>query len=53
MGIDRPFNVLQRNSEMESVVDLIAITVVQAQANREISAPSRQMRSIPVVLQAP
>ena len=33
MGIDRPFNVLQRNSEMESVVDLIAITVVQAQAN--------------------
>jgi malate dehydrogenase (oxaloacetate-decarboxylating)(NADP+) len=31
MGIDRPFNVLQRNSEVESVVDLIAITVVQAQ----------------------
>ncbi len=34
MGIDRPFNVLQRRSDMESVVDLIAITVVQAQANQ-------------------
>ncbi|MCB2146875.1 MAG: NADP-dependent malic enzyme [Deltaproteobacteria bacterium] len=33
MGIDRPFNVLQRNSEMESVVDLIAITAVQAQTD--------------------
>ena len=33
MGIDRPFNVLQRNSEVESVVDLIAITVVQAQTD--------------------
>ena len=34
MGIDRPFNVLQRNSEAESVVDLIAITIVQAQAGK-------------------
>ena len=34
MGIDRPFNVLQRNTEVESVVDLIAITVVQAQAQQ-------------------
>jgi malate dehydrogenase (oxaloacetate-decarboxylating)(NADP+) len=34
MGIDRPFNVLQRNSEVESVVDLIAITMVQAQAGK-------------------
>jgi malate dehydrogenase (oxaloacetate-decarboxylating)(NADP+) len=34
MGIDRPFNVLQRNSEVESVVDLIAITVVQAQTEK-------------------
>jgi malate dehydrogenase (oxaloacetate-decarboxylating)(NADP+) len=33
MGIDRPFNVLQRNAPVESVVDLIAITVAQAQAN--------------------
>jgi malate dehydrogenase (oxaloacetate-decarboxylating)(NADP+) len=31
MGIDRPFNVLQRNSDMESVVNLVAITVAQAQ----------------------
>jgi malate dehydrogenase (oxaloacetate-decarboxylating)(NADP+) len=37
MGIDSPFNVLQRNSEMESVVDLIAITVVQAQANGDVT----------------
>ena len=37
MGIDSPFNVLQRNSEMESVVDLIAITVVQAQANGNVT----------------
>jgi phosphotransacetylase len=37
MGIDSPFNVLQRNSEMESVVDLIAITVVQAHANGDVT----------------
>jgi malate dehydrogenase (oxaloacetate-decarboxylating)(NADP+) len=37
MGIDRPFNVLQRRSDMESVVDLIAITVAQAQANSAAS----------------
>ncbi len=37
MGIDRPFNVLQRHSDMESVVDLIAITVAQAQANSAAS----------------
>jgi len=29
--------VLQRNSEMESVVDLIAITVVQAQTNGDVT----------------
>jgi len=33
MGIDRPFNVLQRHTAVESVVDLIAITVAQAQAH--------------------
>jgi malate dehydrogenase (oxaloacetate-decarboxylating)(NADP+) len=33
MGIDQPFNVLQRNAPVEDVVDLIAITVAQAQAN--------------------
>jgi len=31
MGIERAFNVLQRNADVESVVDLIAITVAQAQ----------------------
>ena len=38
MGIDRPFNVLQRNTEVESVVDLIALTVVQGQAYRRAEA---------------
>jgi len=33
MGIDKPFNVLQRNAPVESVVDVIAITVAQAQNN--------------------
>ena len=31
MGISKPFNVLQRGTDMENVVDVIAITVVQAQ----------------------
>ncbi len=41
MGIDRPFNVLQRNADVESVVDLIATTVAQAQvhANGENGRP--------------
>jgi phosphotransacetylase len=34
MGIERPFNVVQFNSEVENVVDLIAITVVQAQMHK-------------------
>jgi malate dehydrogenase (oxaloacetate-decarboxylating)(NADP+) len=38
MGIARPFNVLQRNAPVESVVDLIAITVAQAQANVNAAA---------------
>jgi malate dehydrogenase (oxaloacetate-decarboxylating)(NADP+) len=38
MGIQRPFNVLQRNAGVESVVDLIAITVAQAQANASKNA---------------
>lgn len=37
MGIDRPFNVLQRNAEMESIIDLMAITVVQAQMNKTLT----------------
>lgn len=32
MGISKPFNVLQRGANMEDVVNVIAITVVQAQA---------------------
>ncbi|MBL0712708.1 MAG: NADP-dependent malic enzyme [Desulfosarcina sp.] len=31
VGISRPFNVLPRNTDMENVVNLIAITVAQAQ----------------------
>jgi malate dehydrogenase (oxaloacetate-decarboxylating)(NADP+) len=31
MGLSRPFNVLQRSSDMENVVNVIAITVAQAQ----------------------
>jgi malate dehydrogenase (oxaloacetate-decarboxylating)(NADP+) len=31
MGISKPFNVLQRGSNMENGVDVIAVTVVQAQ----------------------
>ncbi len=31
MGISKPFNVLQRGTDMETVVNVIAITVVQAQ----------------------
>jgi len=31
MGLSKPFNVLPRNSDMENVVNVIAITVTQAQ----------------------
>jgi malate dehydrogenase (oxaloacetate-decarboxylating)(NADP+) len=31
MGISKPFNVLQRNTDMENVVNVMAITVAQAQ----------------------
>jgi malate dehydrogenase (oxaloacetate-decarboxylating)(NADP+) len=31
MGISRPFNVLQRGTDMENVLNVIAITVAQAQ----------------------
>jgi malate dehydrogenase (oxaloacetate-decarboxylating)(NADP+) len=40
MGIRKPFNVLQRNADVESVVDLIAITVAQAQVNADGGRPS-------------
>jgi malate dehydrogenase (oxaloacetate-decarboxylating)(NADP+) len=36
MGIERPFNVLQRNADVESVVNLIAITVAQAQVDKTV-----------------
>lgn len=31
MGLSKPFNVIQRNSDMENVVNVLAITVAQAQ----------------------
>ena len=31
MGISKPFNVLQRGADMENIVNVIAITVAQAQ----------------------
>jgi malate dehydrogenase (oxaloacetate-decarboxylating)(NADP+) len=31
MGLSKPFNVLQRSSDMENAVNVTAITVVQAQ----------------------
>jgi malate dehydrogenase (oxaloacetate-decarboxylating)(NADP+) len=31
MGLSKPFNVLQRSSDMENAVNVIAITVAQAQ----------------------
>ena len=34
MGIGRPFNVLQRGSDMENAVNVIAITVAQAQESQ-------------------
>lgn len=35
MGLSKPFNVLQRSSDMENVVHVIAITVAQAQELKE------------------
>jgi malate dehydrogenase (oxaloacetate-decarboxylating)(NADP+) len=31
MGLTKPFNVIQRDTDMENVVNVIAITVAQAQ----------------------
>jgi len=39
VGLKYPFNVLQRNTDMENVVNVIAITVAQAQ-NRKQGQPS-------------
>ena len=35
MGLSKPFNVLQREIDMENVVNVIAITVAQAQDHHE------------------
>ena len=41
MGLSKPFNVIQRNTDMENVVNVLAITVAQAQAQaRTRSIPS-------------
>ncbi len=39
MGLKHPFNVLQQNTDMENVVNVIAITVAQAQSRKK-GAPS-------------
>jgi len=36
MGLSRPFNVVQRNSDMENVVTIIAVTVAQAQNRKDL-----------------
>jgi malate dehydrogenase (oxaloacetate-decarboxylating)(NADP+) len=36
MGLSKPFNVLQRNTDMENVVHVMAITVAQAQNHRDM-----------------
>ncbi|MFA7013812.1 MAG: NADP-dependent malic enzyme [Desulfobacterales bacterium] len=36
MGISKPFNVLQRGTDMENVVNVIAITVAQAQSGQKV-----------------
>jgi phosphotransacetylase len=38
MGLSRPFNVVQDGSDMETVVNVIAITAAQAQAACGIDA---------------
>lgn len=41
MGISKPFNVLPRNADMENVINVIAITVVQAQELEQKSQKSK------------
>ena len=36
MGLTRPFNVVQRNSDMENIATIIAITVAQAQHQKDL-----------------
>lgn len=40
MGLSKAFNVLQRNTDMENVVNVMAITVAQAQGNNHSPVPA-------------
>ena len=42
MGLSKAFNVLQRNTDMENVVNVMAITVAQAQGNNHCPIPGCQ-----------
>ena len=41
MGLSRPFNVVQRNSDMETISAIIAITVAQAQNQKNLESMER------------
>ncbi len=41
MGLSRPFNVIQRNSDMENVSTIIAFTVAQAQNQKNLKSMER------------
>ena len=41
MGLTRPFNVVQRNSDMENIATIIAITVAQAQHQKDLGSMER------------
>ena len=41
MGLSRPFNVVQRNSDMENVSTIIAFTVAQAQNQKNLKSMER------------
>ncbi len=46
MGISKPFNVLQRNTSIENVVNVIAITVAQMHRLEQASAPYCALESV-------
>jgi malate dehydrogenase (oxaloacetate-decarboxylating)(NADP+) len=50
MGLSKPFNVLQRNTDMENVVHVIAITVAQAQRLEKFSAPYCAFKGVKPVM---
>ena len=41
MGVSKPFNVLHRDSDMENAVNVIAITVAQAQEMESPELPKK------------